>query len=199
MHYGAKRRAAPRAVANDHLARSTMPITQGTRLLTRHPLSRSRRLHRSRGSEHGAPDAIRPEDRKNSQVHLSWALLFALEGNRAKAVREMDAPTQGYAALVPARVLPGAECYAVMGDAPTAIDWLRIFKRYSRRSRFGGSNGRMLRPLADDARRLPLLGRRGDEHVSARFTAHVHQYRFGGLADDASTMAAALWADSRRS
>jgi tetratricopeptide (TPR) repeat protein len=71
-----------------------------------------------------ALERARPEDRKNFRFRQHWALLLALEGKKAEALREMDSEVQAYAATFFRGPLLAAEFYAVMGDAPKALEWL---------------------------------------------------------------------------
>ncbi len=67
---------------------------------------------------------IQAADRRNFRVRLAWALLFAREGKRKEALREMDEQLQRYADLNPRLTAEAAEFYAVLGDKPKALDWL---------------------------------------------------------------------------
>jgi hypothetical protein len=57
-------------------------------------------------------------------VRQDRALIFALEGKRSEAFREMDPEVQAYAAAQIFGPLQSAEFYAVMGDADKALEWL---------------------------------------------------------------------------
>lgn len=67
---------------------------------------------------------IRESDRRNYRVRLVWALLYAREGKRRDAQREMDAEVLKYAEVNPNVTLEAAEFYAVLGDKAKALDWL---------------------------------------------------------------------------
>jgi len=71
-----------------------------------------------------ALERARPEDRRNFRLRQHWALLFALEGKHAEALAEMDSDVQKYAAIYFRGPLLAAEFYAVLGDAPKALEWL---------------------------------------------------------------------------
>ena len=69
-------------------------------------------------------ERARTEHRQSYLVRQNWALLFALEGKRGEALREMDGQVQAYAAAQIYGPLRAAEFYAVMGDADKAVEWL---------------------------------------------------------------------------
>jgi Flp pilus assembly protein TadD len=69
-------------------------------------------------------ERARTEHRQSYLVRQSWALLFALEGKRGEALREMDGEVQAYAAAQIYGPLRAAEFYAVMGDTAKAVEWL---------------------------------------------------------------------------
>jgi Tfp pilus assembly protein PilF/predicted Ser/Thr protein kinase len=69
-------------------------------------------------------DRIPAEERRNYRLREIWALLLALEGKRAEALREMDEGLQTYAGAVYFGPLFAAEFYSVIGDRSTALDWL---------------------------------------------------------------------------
>jgi tetratricopeptide (TPR) repeat protein/tRNA A-37 threonylcarbamoyl transferase component Bud32 len=69
-------------------------------------------------------ESARPELRRNFQVRLGWAVQFALEGQRTKALKEMDPEVLKYATLVPHLTSRVAEFYAVLHDVPRALEWL---------------------------------------------------------------------------
>ena len=71
-----------------------------------------------------ALERARTEHRQSYLVRQDRSLLFALEGKRSEAFREMDAEVQAYAAAQIFGPLPTAEFYAVMGDAAKALEWL---------------------------------------------------------------------------
>ncbi|MGH9795573.1 MAG: alpha/beta fold hydrolase [Candidatus Acidiferrales bacterium] len=69
-------------------------------------------------------EKIRESDRRNYRVRLVWALLYAREGKRRDAVKEMDVEVQKYAEVNPNVTLEAAEFYAILGDKAKALDWL---------------------------------------------------------------------------
>jgi Flp pilus assembly protein TadD len=92
-----------------------------------------------------ALERARPEHLQSYLVRQDRALLFALEGKRAEAFREMDAQVQAYAAAQIFGPLRAAEFYAVMGESAKALEWL------DRAVRMGDDR-------EDWFRRDPLLG-----------------------------------------
>ena len=69
-------------------------------------------------------ERARKEDRENYSLRQTWALLLALEGDKAQATQEMDAGLQAYAAMQIFGPSSAADFYAVMGDADRALEWL---------------------------------------------------------------------------
>ncbi|MGH9817348.1 MAG: TPR end-of-group domain-containing protein, partial [Candidatus Acidiferrales bacterium] len=69
-------------------------------------------------------EKIRESDRRNYRVRLVWALLYAREGKRRDALKEMDVEVQKYAEVNPKVTLEAAEFYAILGDKAKALDWL---------------------------------------------------------------------------
>jgi Tfp pilus assembly protein PilF len=69
-------------------------------------------------------ERIRKSDRQNYRVRLGWALLYAREGRRRDALREMDAELLKYAEVNPNVTLEAAEFYALLGENSQALDWL---------------------------------------------------------------------------
>jgi len=69
-------------------------------------------------------DRIPAGQRRNYRLRQHWALLLALEGKRAEAMREMDEGLQTFAGAVYYAPLFAAEFYSVMGDRSKALDWL---------------------------------------------------------------------------
>jgi tetratricopeptide (TPR) repeat protein len=69
-------------------------------------------------------EAARPAFGDNYMWRQAWALLLALEGKRAEALRAMDTETLAFAGAAFVATLETAEFYAVLGDAAQAIDWL---------------------------------------------------------------------------
>jgi hypothetical protein len=62
--------------------------------------------------------------RQNYRVRPVWALLLALEGKKAEALREMDSDMETYAGIHVFGPLQAAEVYAVAGEAEKALGWL---------------------------------------------------------------------------
>jgi serine/threonine protein kinase/thioredoxin-like negative regulator of GroEL len=67
---------------------------------------------------------VNSEDRQNYSVRLVTALLLALEGKRAEALKAMDSETQKYGEIIPTYISMVAEFYAVLGDTGKALDAL---------------------------------------------------------------------------
>lgn len=67
---------------------------------------------------------VRPENRRNFRVRRAWALLLTLEGKRPEALEEMDADVLKWGALVAYETSELADFFAVLGDAPKALEWL---------------------------------------------------------------------------
>jgi len=68
--------------------------------------------------------AAKPGDRKNFQIRLAWALLFAHLSKTDDAKREMDLNLQQYAVGYPIETLYVAEFYSLLGEKKNALDWL---------------------------------------------------------------------------
>jgi tetratricopeptide (TPR) repeat protein len=72
----------------------------------------------------------RPQDQQNFRVRFVKAQLYAAEGNRALALKEMDEQVLKYADLQPFATLDAAEVYAVLGEKEKALEWLdRAFRK----------------------------------------------------------------------
>jgi len=69
-------------------------------------------------------ERTRPPDRQNYRIRLGWALIFAREGNRREALKEMDAELQKFAEVSSLLTVEAAEFYALLGDKRQALDWL---------------------------------------------------------------------------
>ena len=69
-------------------------------------------------------ERVRPADRQNFRVRRTSAVLLALEGKRAAAVKEMDDEVLKWEALVAYETSEAAEFYAVLGESSKALDWL---------------------------------------------------------------------------
>jgi tetratricopeptide (TPR) repeat protein len=69
-------------------------------------------------------EARRPQFSANYMWRQSWALLLAAEGKRAEALTAMDDETSKFAAVAFVSTAVNAEFYALLGDAPKAIEWL---------------------------------------------------------------------------
>jgi Tfp pilus assembly protein PilF len=67
---------------------------------------------------------LRPEDRKNYEVRIAWGVLLALEGKREEALQEVDEGLLKFGVAHVMDTLEFAEFYALLGDAPQALDWL---------------------------------------------------------------------------
>jgi tetratricopeptide (TPR) repeat protein len=67
---------------------------------------------------------LRPEDRCSFLARALEALLLALEGKREAATNAMDSEVLKYLQLNRLWTLTGAEFYSVMGNRPSALDWL---------------------------------------------------------------------------
>ena len=74
-----------------------------------------------------ARTALEPARKDNSQhytLRQTWALLLALEGKKADALREIDADLQTYSEIQIFGPSLAADFYAVMGDSDRALMWL---------------------------------------------------------------------------
>jgi len=69
-------------------------------------------------------ERVRPEDRQRFLIRMPLALLLALEGRREEASKEMDEELLKWGAADILMTLYVAEFYAVMRDAPKALEWL---------------------------------------------------------------------------
>lgn len=69
-------------------------------------------------------ERLRPQDEPNFRVRLVKAQLYAVEGKRAEALKEMDEEMLKFADLQPFAALDAAEVYAVVGEKDKAIEWL---------------------------------------------------------------------------
>jgi DNA-binding winged helix-turn-helix (wHTH) protein/Tfp pilus assembly protein PilF len=69
-------------------------------------------------------ERLRPQDALNFRVRMAKAQLYALEGKRALALKEMDEEVLKYADLQPFAALDAAEVYAVLGETDRAVEWL---------------------------------------------------------------------------
>ncbi|MBP1636848.1 MAG: hypothetical protein H6Q10_3422, partial [Acidobacteria bacterium] len=76
-----------------------------------------------------ALEGARPDHRRNYEIRLGWAVQLALEGQRARALEEMDADVLKFAAMVPHLTSRAAEFYAALNDAPKALEWLEVALR----------------------------------------------------------------------
>ena len=70
-------------------------------------------------------ERLKPQDAANFRVRMVRAQLYALQGKRAMALREMDAEVLKHAELQPFAALDAAEVYAVLGKNDKAIEWLQ--------------------------------------------------------------------------
>lgn len=71
-----------------------------------------------------ALEPARKDDAPNYTLRQTWALLLALEGNKADALREIDQDVQTYSEIQIFGPSPAADFYAVMGDTERALTWL---------------------------------------------------------------------------
>jgi tetratricopeptide (TPR) repeat protein len=69
-------------------------------------------------------ERLRPQDHQNFRVRLLLAQLYAAEGKRALALKEIDEEVLKYADLHPFAALDAAEAYALVDDKEKAIEWL---------------------------------------------------------------------------
>ncbi|MBI3405981.1 MAG: protein kinase, partial [Acidobacteria bacterium] len=101
---------------------------------------------------HALIERARPEDRSNFRVRLLWSVLFAKEGNRKEALREMDAEVLKYADVNPRTTLDVVETYTLLGDRAKAIEWLdRMVRNGDARDQWYLRNP-ALAPLRNEAR-----------------------------------------------
>src|SRR5262249_29562381 len=70
-------------------------------------------------------ERLKPQDAANFRVRMVRAQLYALQGKRAMALREMDTEVLKHAELQPFAALDAAEVYAVLGKKDKAIEWLQ--------------------------------------------------------------------------
>jgi Tfp pilus assembly protein PilF len=68
--------------------------------------------------------AVAPQDRGNYNIRLAWADVYALEHDRARALKEMTPQTVNVFRLDPALVIMLAEFYALLGEKQQALDWV---------------------------------------------------------------------------
>jgi DNA-binding winged helix-turn-helix (wHTH) protein/Tfp pilus assembly protein PilF len=69
-------------------------------------------------------ERLRPQDASNLRVRMAKAQLYAAEGKRSLALKEMDDKVLKYADLQPFAALDAAEFYALLGETEKAIEWL---------------------------------------------------------------------------
>ncbi len=69
-------------------------------------------------------ERIGSANQNNYRVRMIRALLWAAEGKRREAQREMDAQLLKFAEINPGVTLQVAEYFALLGDAPQALSWL---------------------------------------------------------------------------
>jgi len=96
-------------------------------------------------------ERLRPQDASNHRVRLAKAQLYAAEGERPLALKEMDEAVLKYADVQPFAALDAAEVYALLGETDKAIDWL------DRTMRKGDGRAQWLRidPLLENVRQHP--------------------------------------------
>src|SRR6266850_447973 len=92
-----------------------------------------------------------PQDAQNFRARIVKAQLYAVEGKRASALKEMDEEVLKHADLQPFATLDAAEVYAVLGETDKAIEWL------DRAMRKGDDRAAWLRidPLLANVRQHP--------------------------------------------
>ena len=69
-------------------------------------------------------DRLRSEDRLSFRTRALESLLFALEGQRDRALKALDADVLKYLDLNGFDTLTAAEIYALVGDVSTAMAWV---------------------------------------------------------------------------
>jgi serine/threonine protein kinase/pimeloyl-ACP methyl ester carboxylesterase len=69
-------------------------------------------------------DSLSSEFRSNFVIRLAWALVYAREGRRPQALRELDAEVQKYIELNALYTSEAAEFYALLGEKEKALEWL---------------------------------------------------------------------------
>jgi predicted Zn-dependent protease len=69
-------------------------------------------------------EARRQQFSGNYMWRQSWALLLAAEGKREEALQAMDQATLKFAAAAFVSTAVNADFYAMLGDNPSAIEWL---------------------------------------------------------------------------
>lgn len=96
-------------------------------------------------------ERLRPQDASNHRVRLARAQLYAAEGKRPLALKEMDEEVLKYADVQPFAALDAAEVYALLGETDKAMEWL------DRTMRKGDGRAQWLRidPLLDNVRQHP--------------------------------------------
>jgi serine/threonine protein kinase/Tfp pilus assembly protein PilF len=104
-----------------------------------------------------ALEGVRPELRRNYQVRLEWAVQLALEGQRAQALREMDAEVLKYAGLVPHLTSRAAEFYATLNNSPKALEWLEVALRNGDERAEWFSRNRLLSNIRHEPRFRQIL------------------------------------------
>ena len=96
-------------------------------------------------------ERLRPQDASNHRARLARAQLYAAEGKRPLALKEMDEEVLKYADVQPFAALDAAEVYALLGETDKAMEWL------DRTMRRGDGRAQWLRidPLLDSVRQHP--------------------------------------------
>jgi serine/threonine protein kinase len=69
-------------------------------------------------------ERVRPQDRQSLRVRVQWSLLLALEGNKAKALGELDSQVLAFGENAFYGPMQVADVYSVIGDKDKALDWL---------------------------------------------------------------------------
>ena len=102
-------------------------------------------------------DRARPEDRQGYRARRTLAILLALEGKRAEAIKAMDEDVLKWAALLAYETSEVADFYAVLGDVPRALDWLdRAVRSGDERAEYFRRNP-LLASIRDDPRFEQIL------------------------------------------
>lgn len=71
-------------------------------------------------------EGLLPENQRDYETKLTWALLLAREGKKKEALQKMDADAQKYSALAFWSTSVAAEFYALLGDSAKALEWLEL-------------------------------------------------------------------------
>ena len=69
------------------------------------------------------------ETQKGYEIKLTWVLLLALEGKKKEASQRLDDDVLKYSRIAFWSTSVAAECYALLGDSPKALEWLELAAR----------------------------------------------------------------------